>query len=400
MKKKFDFLMVMLTVLFASFGIGLVGGISTMMDQSAFWSGMISALLFFTVPVITGYLGLRIALLIHRKKFVIKDSAGSIKALAIALLFSALTGCAGQLIYAIEWQTYTTEKIIETKMKGSHVVMLMDISGSMLDERPACVEAACQLIDGLDETTSMQFVPFAATVDDQNVSAFVSLTADNKITLQTLIRNANMAGGTNFNQPLEMAIETLEKNQKQDYRNMILMLTDGSAPLDESVKTAISGSDIELFTIRITDGAIDSDPDVQALIQLASMDFPVSAQSDGSIDVTVILDNFRAALNSSRVVTEEHKKLALGSDLVFAANMQDFWWRPIVQIFVLGIFSVLISLAYYGKLGRVSFVLSLATGILCGIVLVIEAELYAMLLIFLCFGAYTIYEIEEAPANV
>ena len=83
-----------------------------------------------------------------------------------------------------------------------------------------------------------------------------------------------------------------------------------------------------------------------------------------------------------------------------AANMQDFWWRPIVQLVVFGIFPVLISFAYYGKLGRVSFILSLASGILCGAILVIEAEFYATLLIFLCFGAYTIYEIEEAPANV
>ena len=90
----------------------------------------------------------------------------------------------------------------------------------------------------------------------------------------------------------------------------------------------------------------------------------------------------------------------MGSDLVFAANMQDFWWRSIVQVVVFGIFSVLVSFAYYGSFGKVSFVLSLATGLLCGVVLVVEAELFAILLIFMCFGAYTVYEIEEAQTNV
>lgn len=398
--RKFDFLMPLITILFAVLGIAMVGTFIDRMDTDSVAASLASTLLFFTLPVLTGYLGLQVTLLIRKKKYVRKDSSGSLKALAAALLLSAVTGVVGQLLYAIEWQTYTTEKVIETKMKGSHVVMLLDVSGSMVDERPACVEAACQLIDGLDDTTSMQFIPFAAAVKERNVSAFVPLTADNKNSLQTLIRDASMAGGTNFDQPLEMAIETLTKNQKQDYRNVILMLTDGTASIDDSVKKAISGSDLELFTIRITDGTNDSDPDVQALIQLASMDFPVSAKSDGGIDVSVILENFRAALNSNRVITEEHKKLALGSDLVFAANMQDFWWRPIVQIVVFGIFSVLISLAYYGRPGKVSFVLSLAAGVLCGTVLVVEAELYAVLLVVLCFGAYTFYEIEEVPANV
>lgn len=400
MKKRFDFFMVVLTVLFASFGIGFVGGVHGMMDSDSVGTSLVCAILFFTVPVLTGYLAIRIALLLRRRKMMKKNSDGSLKTLVIALLLSAVVGAVGQLVYAIEWQTYTTEKVIETKMKGSHVVMLMDISGSMLDEKPACMEAACQLIEGLDESTSMQFVAFAAAVKDENVSAFVPLTADNKISLQTLIQKADMSGGTNFNHPLEIAIKTLEKNQKQDYRNMIIMLTDGTSSIDDSVKKTLTGSDIELFTIRITDGTNDSDTDVQALIQLAAKDFPIKPQSDGSIDVSLILESFRAALNSSRVVTEEHRKLALGSDLVFAANMQDFWWRSIVQVVVFGIFSVLVSFAYYGSFGKVSFVLSLATGILCGVVLVVEAELFAMLLIFMCFGAYTVYEIEETQTNV
>ena len=400
MKKRFDFLMVMLTVLFACFGIGFVGGIQGLMNEDSFVTGIVCSLLFFTVPVLTGYLGLRIALLLQRHKYVMKDSSGSVKMLVIVLVISAIVGCVGQVLYCIEWKTYTTEKVIESNMKGSHVVMLMDISGSMKDEKPACVEAACQLIDGLDDTTSMQFIAFAAAVSDNHVSQFLPLSADNKISIQSLIRNANMSGGTNFNQPLDMAIETLQKNKQQDYRNMIIMLTDGSAEISDSIKNTLSGSDIDFFTVRITDGSNDSDGDVQALIQLATKDFPVNPQTNGGVDITVILESFRAALRSSSVITEEHRKLAFGSDLVFAVNMQQLWWRPIIQVVVISILSVLISLAYYGRLGKLSFVLSLATGIFCGVLLVTVSELYAIHLILLCYGAYTIYEIEEAPDNV
>lgn len=400
MKKKFDFLMPVLTILSASFGIGIAWGVQMRMNPDSALTGLVSALAFFTVPVLTGYLGVQAALLLRRPKFVRKNSSGSLKALAAALLVSAVVGCAGQLLYAMEWQIETTETIVGTQSKGSHVVMLMDVSGSMMDERPGCVEAACQLIDGLDDTTSMQFIAFAAAVKDENVSAFAPMTAENKSSLQAVIRSANMIGNTNFNQPLEMAIETLEQNREKDYRNIIIMLTDGAASVKDSVKNVLADSDLELFTVRITDGANDSDADVQALIQLATQDFPVKSQPDGSVDVSAILKSLREALNSSRVITEEHKKLALGADTIFSANMEDFWWRPILQVVVFGLFSVLISLAYYGRQGLVSLVLNLASGVLCGVVLVEEPEFYPMLLIFLCFGAYTTYEIEEVPANV
>lgn len=402
MKKKFDFLMLILTSFCAAIGIGIVGAVNAMLDPDSVMTGVLSSLLFFTVPLLMGYFGLKLALLLKRKQFVQKDSSGSIRALVLALAVSAVLGAVGQLIYAIEWQTYTTEEVIETKVKGSHVVMLMDISGSMQDEQAACQEAACQLIDGLDETTSLQFIAFAGSVEPRNKSGFVTLTPENKVPLQELIRSVNMSGGTNFNQPLEEAVDTLKKNKQQDYRNMIIMLTDGKEPIKESVKASLTDPDnaIDLFTVRITDGSDDSDSDVQALIKLATQDFPVTKNANGTVDVTTVLDTFRAAMNSQSVITKEHKKLAMGSDLIFAANMEDFWWRPIVQVLVFGIYAVLISLAYYGSLGKLSALLSLVSGVACGFLLTTQTEVYAVVLVLLCFGAYTVYEVEEVRQNV
>lgn len=402
MKKRFDFLMLILTSFCAAIGIGIVGAVNAMMTPGAVMTGVLSSLLFFTVPLLMGWFGLKLALLLKRKKYEQKDASGGIKALALALAVSAVLGVVGQLIYAIEWQTYTTEKVIESPIKGSHIVMLMDISGSMVDERPACVEAACQLVEGLDETTSMQFIPFAAAVDDENVSGFAPLTADHKMTLQNMIHSAKMSGGTNFNHPLEMAINTLKKNKQQDYRNMIIMLTDGKEAINDAVKASLTDPDnaIELFTVRITDGSDDSNSNVQALIKLATQDYPVTQKADGTVDVTTILNNFQAAMNFQKIITEEHKKLAMGSDLIFAANMEDFWWRPIVQVLMFGIYAVLISLAYYGSLGKASMILSLATGLVSGFTLTSQTELFAVILIIFCFGAFTIYEIEEVRQHV
>lgn len=402
MKKRFDFLMLILTSFCAAIGIGIVGAVNAMMTPGAVMTGVLSSLLFFTVPLLMGWFGLKLALLLKRKKYEQKDASGGIKALALALAVSAVLGVVGQLIYAIEWQTYTTEKVIESPIKGSHIVMLMDISGSMVDERPACVEAACQLVEGLDETTSMQFIPFAAAVDDENVSGFAPLTADHKMTLQNMIHSAKMSGGTNFNHPLEMAINTLKKNKQQDYRNMIIMLTDGKEAINDAVKASLTDPDnaIELFTVRITDGSDDSNSNVQALIKLATQDYPVTQKADGTVDVTTILNNFQAAMNFQKIITEEHKKLAMGSDLIFAANMEDFWWRPIVQVLMFGIYEVLISLAYYGSLGKASMILSLATGLASGFTLTSQTELFAVILIIFCFGAFTIYEIEEVRQHV
>lgn len=402
MKKRFGFLPLVLTSLFGVAGILAVGFVFYAIEPDTVWEGVLISVLFFTIPMLLGFTGLRLALRLERKKYQVKEDRGCFVRLVVVLILVGLLGGVGQLLYCLEWQTYTVDTEVDMPSKGNHVVMLMDISGSMRDERDACIEAACQLIDGLDETTAMQFIAFAATVEPRNESAFLPLTADNKLVLQDLIRAIDMEGKTNFNQPLETAIHTLQTHQAPDYRSMILMITDGKDDINSSIKRTLSdpGSGIELFTLRITEGSGAPDAQVQALIDLAKQDYPIQQKADGTVDMTTVLDNLRSAIDSQKTITEEHRKLAFGNDLVFSIGSANFWWRSVIQVVLFGLYSVLISVAYYGKPGVLSLLLSAAGGLFTGFMLCMDMEFYPALLIILCLGAFTVYEIEEAKPNV
>lgn len=403
MKKKFDFLGLVLTSVFAMWGLGMATAVNYLADQSL--TAVFISVLSFILPLLLGFLGLRLSLWLHRKKYQVKRSGGIAKRLLAVLVLTAILSGTGQLLYAIEWQTYTVDTVVETPMKGRHVVLLIDISGSMKAEKDACIEAACQLVEGMDETTTMQVIAFAGAVTERCTSAYLPLTADNKITLQEMIRSVDMAGGTNFNQPLEMAIKTLRDDQDPEYRSMILMLTDGKESVDDAIKGTLTDPDcgIELFTARITDGSDGTDANVQDLISLAVQDFPIAQQADGSVDMSNVLDTFLAAINYQRTVREEHRKLALGSDLLFhffeEPSGEAYWWRPVIAAAVFGLYAVLVSVAYYGRPGKISLLLSLSAGLITGFALEFEISIFPLPLL-ICLGGFAVYEIEEVKTDV
>ena len=363
-------------------------------------SGILISVAFFLFLLLAGFAGMMAGMTSRKKKYKI-DIRVAGKRLIAVLLTLALLVSIGQLLYCVEKQKYTEEIVIDDSLKGLHLAVLMDISGSMDNEQEACVEAACQLIDGLSESDSMQFIAFAATVPERGESEFLPMTSANKAVLKDMVRSVDMMGGTNFNEPLDKAITTLQNNQDSEYSSVIMMITDGEDSVDDRIRNVLAdpNGDIALFTLRITDTSVVSDPDVQNLIDMAEMDFPIVPQADGTVDVTAIQDAFQAAVNYQRVIVEEHEKLGMGSDLIFDTADDSLWWRPVIQIVVFALYALLISIAYYGKTGVVSVVLSLATGAATGWVITHSAMWYIILLT-VCLTAFTILETEEVPEHV
>ncbi len=406
MKKKFDFLGLALTSLLSFLGVFLVVQIYRCIPQDSSAAAVFVGALLLTVPMLLGFLGMRLSMWIRRRKYRMKKPKAAAGRLLAVMLAAAILGAAGQLLFEVEWQTYTVDTKVDAPMKGRHIVLLMDISGSMKNEKDACIEAACQLIGGMDETTTMQVIAFASAVTERCTSAYLPLTPENKDTLQEMIRSVNMAGGTNFNQPLDMAIKTLHDDMDPEYRSMILMLTDGKDSVENSIRDTLTDPDcgIELFTARITDGSDFKDQNVQALIDLAVRDFPIVQQTDGSVDMSDVLDTFLAAVNHQKTIQEEHKKLALGSDFILDFSLgyrtAEFWWRPVVQMAVFTLYAVLVSAAYYGKPDRTSLLLNLTAGLVTGLALVFKVAEFVLLLSFLCLGGFTLYEIEEVEGHV
>ena len=352
--------------------------------------------LFFVTMLLAGFSGMYLAAQLYRKKYQIQME-GSFRRLAVVLLLTAVLGGVGQLLYGLELQTYTTTTTSSEPTKGMHIVVLMDVSGSMQDEQPVCVDAACQLIEGLDETTSMQFIAFAGTVPKRGESAFLPLTKEHKAQLQTMVQSVKLEGGTNFDEPLDKAIATLQNNHDPAYRSLIIMLTDGEDSVNSTIKSILTdpNSGIDLFTLRITDSSDVISSNTQALIDLAEMDFPIVPQEDGAVDISSVRQAFQTALNHTPV-TETHTKLALGDTLIFAEVNDTFAWQHMLASVVFALYALLISIAYYGKPSRMSAAFNLVFGAVTGW---ITDDVYILFLV-LCLTAFTILEPEEGISHV
>lgn len=404
MRKKFDILGLIFSVILAGVGIGAVMACFPYHLRESAPVAIATTGLLLMVPLLTGYDGLRLSLRLRRKKFRAPDSKAAARRVIVVALIAGLLGAGGQVLYGLEWETYTEETVVDTSTKGRHIVLLMDISGSMKEEKPACIEAACRLIDGMDDTTTMQVIAFAASVTDRCTSQYLPLTPENKTTLQNMIRSVDMGGGTNFNQPLDMAIQTLKGSADPEYRSMILMLTDGKEAVNDTIRGTLTdpASGIELFTVRI--GTDASDHNVRDLIDLAVQDFPIAQQTDGTVDITDVLDTLEKAANYQTVVQEEHRRLIMGGDQLlecFIANKNvEFWWRPVLQVVVMAVYAVLVSFAYYGRLGKGSLALSLAAGLATGLALALNQYVASPMMCVLCLGGFTVYEVQEVEAHV
>ncbi len=403
MKKKFDILAPVLSAVFGFLGVEAAYLIFKTFRTGTVMSNVVLAVVYFLLPMVMGFLGLQLALLINRKKFKTAGGPGVWIRMIAVLVVMAILGGAAQLLYCIEVQRYSTERVVENKAPGSNVIMLMDISGSMSNERDACVEAACSLVDGLDATTSMQFIAFESIVKPEYTSRFLSLDATNKQEIKTVIQNVNTKGGTNFNYPLEEAIKTLEDNHQKDFRSMIIMITDGrEASVGQDVQNKLKNSSvgIEFFTLRVITAGEATTQHEKDLAALATKDFPLMQQTNGSLDVSTVAQTLQEAFNHKEIVIDWHEKLGMGSDMLFVQSEQSFWWRPVVSIVIFALYSVLLSVAYYGMPGILSLILSLATGALTGWMAETNATMALLPLVLLCLTAYTVYEIREGTQNV
>ena len=401
MKKKFGLCMMLCSAVGAALGMGLlIEGINWGFADTPI-DAVLHSVVFFPAMLLFGFSGMYLAIWLTRKKYQV-DTLGAGKRLITILLLSALLGGVGQLLYGFELRTYTTTKAGDTPVSGLHLVVLMDISSSMDDEREVCADAACQLIESLDETASMQFIAFAATVPGRGESAFLPLTKEHKATLQNMVRTVYLGGGTNFDEPLDKAIATLQAHHDPACRSLIIMLTDGEDSVNGTIRDVLTDPDsgIELFTMRITDGSGTVSANTQDLIDMAAMDFPIVPESNGTVDVSAVQQAFRSALNYSQPIAEEETRLELSAHSIFADSEHTMWWHPVVQIAVFALYALLISLAYYGRSSVRSMMLNLGMGTLTGLMMAVGALEVYVILLTVCLTTFTILEIEGGASHV
>lgn len=345
-KWKFDWLMWAVSAVTSLIGV-LPLSMSFDNGTDTWGSRLLWMICFFAIPLVCGLAGVCFVEGIRAKKITVHRPFNRLSSFVIAIIGSLVLGGVGQVIYDMGSKTVTT---VGTK----DVVLLLDGSSSMNGYKEPCVDAACVLVDSLDEDCRVQVVSFAAKVLGE--TDFLYMDASGKSEVQRFMQNIDVTGGTNFDAALDVAMDTLEDNAQKDRGQAVILLTDGDGPLSDNVKKSYQSSDVKLYTIRITGNFSNSG--ASELLQLVQatggFDTEVSVTGNGQVDADEMIEAFRNAFAGSQE-TESTDRL-----LLFACF--DSWIGAptpllLLRLVIFGLYSILIAWVYYGpqKVGGMVF---------------------------------------------
>ncbi len=357
----------------------------------------------FAVCLAMGLLGIEADLFLRRKRFVPTVKRSLAKGLVFAVLAGAVLGAAGQALYALEVNVEKEKSGGKSEGKETHVVLLMDYSGSMTNSIEDEKEVTCRLIEGLDENTSLQVIAFSDTVEDRAVSDFLPMTKANKAALQSFVRNIDIwFGGTNFDLPLEKAYETLSANKEKNCRSAVVMLSDYEQygyTLITDIADRIKDEGFEMYSVRLTSqDSQQTDPN-DPFMQYTDEDFSVVKNSDGSFDTDKLLE----ALSESVKGKEKSRISDVSAELVDETLLMEEdadILKILLRITVYGLFSLAAGMVYYGAGGKGRLLINFISGALSGVVSLINPIAGCIVLMLVGAGSFTRYEIEEEKRNV
>lgn len=324
--------------------------------ERIFWVGG-----FFLAVFAGGFAGLHLTLHFSRK-YKIQRSGFWIPAflLACALLFAI--GAGGQALFM-----YSKEEI--TVPASADMVLLLDASGSMdsYGYTQPRTDAGCQFVNSLSDDNRLQAVSFAGAVLDS--TSLVNMDTQGKNTLTQFIQGIDSVGATDFNAPLRQAMQTLNQYGRTDCGKAVILLTDGDGDLNSDVINMYLGSDVKVFTVRISSDKALS-PDARALADFAvdtgGFDVQLTPAADGSVDAADMLKAFQDAFQAT-----SETRVNMSKDLLVYAEQTTFW-QFLLRVVVFILCAVLIGVGYFGQF---SLQLGIANGA-CGLASAVLVTLF------------------------
>jgi len=316
---------------------------------------------FFLAVFAGGFAGLHLTLHFSRK-YKIQRSGFWIPAflLACALLFAI--GAGGQALFM-----YSKEEI--TVPASADMVLLLDASGSMdsYGYTQPRTDAGCQFVNSLSDDNRLQAVSFAGTVLDS--TSLVNMDTQGKNTLTQFIQGIDSVGATDFNAPLRQAMQTLNQYGRTDCGKAVILLTDGDGDLNSDVINMYLGSDVKVFTVRISSDTALS-PDARALADFAvdtgGFDVQLKPAADGSVNAADMLKAFQDAFQAT-----SETRVNMSKDLLVYAEQTTFW-QFLLRVVVFILCAVLIGVGYFGQF---SLQLGIANGA-CGLASAVLVTLF------------------------
>lgn len=331
---------------------------------------------FFTAVFVGGFLGLCLWMRLNRTCKVIRPKGWLASfLLSGALLFAA--GAGGEALFM-----YTKEDV--SLSGGVDLVLLLDASGSM-DTSGYSVprtQAACQFVDGLSDECRVQAVSFASIVLDQ--SPLSDMDDRGKTIVKEFIQGIDSVGATDFNAPLRAALDTLEREGRDDCHHAVLLLTDGAGELSAETVESFRNSRVKVFSVRIgSPGASDSQARALADFAAATGGFDTCLTPDagGNVEASELLEAFQnafQAVNETRTVMSDDMLTQSGPVSIY---------QFLVRLVTLMVCSALFGLGYFGQLQWPALGLNLACGLVTDVFLSFtrdDPEFEAAYLVVLC----------------
>lgn len=316
--------------------------------ERIFWVGG-----FFLAVFAGGFAGLHLTLHFSRK-YKIQRSRFWIPAFLLACVLLFGIGAGGQALFM-----YSKEEVIVPA--SADMVLLLDASGSMDSSgytQPR-TDAGCQFVSSLSDDNRLQAVSFAGTVLDS--TSLVNMDAQGKNTLTQFIQGIDSVGATDFNAPLRQAMQTLNQYGRTDCGKAVILLTDGDGDLNSDVIQTYLGSDVKVFTVRISSDSYLS-YDAQALADFAvdtgGFDVQLTPAADGTVNAADMLKAFQDAFQAT-----SETRVNMSKDLLVYAEQTSFW-QFLLRVIVFILCAVLIGIGYFGQF---SLKLSIANGV-CGLI--------------------------------
>ena len=439
MKRRFDLRMLLLTLVLSTLGmlacLPLRDSLSDSVSGRAAWCA-----LWFAIPLTLGLLGVEAGLALNHKRFRPARKRSFLAGLLAALLLGAVIGGGGGMLCMMELQT--TEEIQlpdikdppevdppedqppeveppedrpappeepdppESMLDAKHVVLLIDASDSTRPNNEETRLAPCRVIDGLSEDISMQVAVFAYAPTAEDVrykTECLRLEYEVKEEFKEFIQNTDIVGGTSFDGPLQLALETLEGRFSGEEPAAIIMFTDGDGALSTETCNAVRESGVQLCLIRANPART---PGAQQLVQLAEE----TGGGDLSISDIVGSGDFVTEAYTGGVRTEARLDTAQGEthlELTFGESLppdglgeEANVWRIAVCIITYILYAVLTTAVYYRRITLAGLAGSLCTGCLTICAATIDPRLCIPATAVLLLGAYTIYQVKEETAHV
>ena len=323
------------------------------------WQRMIWSGLFLLTICCAGFMGMRISLLLSRQ-YRIRFPRLWVATFLLSALLIFGTGVLGQFLF----MRSVPEPIVYEPL--TEIVLLVDSSRSMGPEEhgysTVCKDAACQFVDSLDENVNMQIIPFASLVDD--VSQMTTLDAPGKTAVKDFINSIDMTGGTDFNNPLRDALQTISREGRPDSGKAVILLTDGESDFQEEFITQYQNAQIHLFVIRFCDDAAETNERVDKLITFANETdgayVPLVPDQNNQVDAAAIFTAFRNAFST---VIEE--LISTPSGLLLDEREVSVY-QQVIRYATLVICALLFETAYYGNLRVVQAAVNVLMAVLLG----------------------------------